>query len=156
MFTQIEFVDEHISDEELLEAAKTLRRLKRGNRVLASILQYVIDAAADQYISEDYYHYEPKLLTFFKECGCDHEEVLFLHFINTHREALSCRNPECDSITLIGICPLLECPECKRTYFIDAGDLTKTICSRCAAYHDKTCTEERRRFAHRLFFVWEG
>lgn len=143
-----------MSEEDIQRIAALVREMKAADRTLGVILQYVIDTAADQYIGENFHHYAPALLKFFVLCGTDNEEVLFLSFVESHKDSLVCRNQKCDHYPLVGQCPLMYCPECERRYFIDAGPLTERVCVRCAAY-GKECTEERRRLAYRLFFVTE-
>jgi hypothetical protein len=129
-----------------------LEALKKEDRVICSILQYVIDVAAEQFVSEGFYNRYPGLLDFFKRCGTSNEDILFLHFAQTHIDSLYCRNDACNKTPLVGECPMMYCPTCNRRYFIDVDTVTPLICNKCVSL-GKECTEQTRRYAYRLFFV---
>lgn len=131
-------------------ASASIKSLLSEDYPASRLLNYCLDEAADQYLSEEFYQKYPELLTFLKECGCTKDEVIFREFVETHKEIFRCKTYTCEG-TIVGGCPKMYCEECGRNYFLQIDGVSDIMCSNCAADKMKECTEESRRKRHIIY-----
>ena len=112
--------------------AKTMKLILSERSPLSQLLQYMVDFAGDQFISEEFYQRHQDLLLWLDACGCDNEEIKFRAFVHTHPDIFTCKEKECDGI-IEGGCPKMICNKCGRQYYLSVDDITNTMCSRCVA-----------------------
>lgn len=123
--------------------------LTRRSTPAARIMQYCIDIAGDQYISEEFYQNYPELLKYLDMAGCDNEEVLFRAFVLSHPDIFNCKQLGCHG-KIIGGCPKMYCDDCGKLYFLEIEGITDLFCSRCVAREMQECTEKSRRRRYQI------
>jgi len=124
--------------------ARSINHIISKKEPVSRLLQYCIDLAGDQYISEEFYQNYPELLGFLAKAGCDNEEVLFRSFVISHPDIFDCKQQGCHG-KIIGGCPKMYCDTCGKLYFLNIEGVTDTFCSRCVANDLLECTEKSRR-----------
>ena len=134
--------DHTYSLQELVSSS--LRMLISERSPLARIMQYCLDVAGDQYISEEFYQNYPEILGFLSKSGCDNEEVLFRAYVLSHPDILNCKHLGCHG-KIIGGCPKMYCDECGKAYFLNIDRVSDLFCSRCVANELVECTEKSRK-----------
>ena len=112
--------------------AKTMRLILNERSPLSQLLQYMVDFAGDQFISEEFYQRHEDLLMWLDACGCDNEEVRFRAYVSSHPDIFICKEQDCDGI-IEGGCPKMVCNKCGRHYYLSVDTITETMCSRCVA-----------------------
>lgn len=115
---------------------------------LSSLLQYAIDVASDEFISEEFYQKYDNVMAFLSVSGTTNMELQFRTYVNAHSEIFLCKEPACDG-KLVGGCPKMQCDKCGRLYFINVDNITEKMCGQCIAFKIGECivedTEKRRK-----------
>jgi hypothetical protein len=133
--------------------AEVMKSVMSERSPLSQLLQYTVDFAGDQFVSEEFYQRNTELLLWLDACGCDNEEIRFRAYVYTHPDIFECKEPTCNG-TIEGGCPKMICNRCARKYYLSVDNISDTMCSRCVAdklgecRYDKsngTCTPEDRR-----------
>jgi len=133
-------------------AAASIRLLSRTPTPTARLVQYCVDVAGDQFMSEEYYQRFPGLLSFLAKCGCGNEEVQFHDWIQQHPDVFHCKAYQCDG-TIVGGCPKMFCDQCGKQYFLQLDGITDTVCDRCVARDLGECSEESRRRRYQIYGI---
>lgn len=118
--------------------------LTRERSPVSRLIQYCIDIAGDQFISEEFYQNYPELLSFLSKSGCDNEEVLFRAYVLSHPDIFNCKQAGCHG-KIIGGCPKMFCNDCGKVYYVNIEGISSLFCSRCVANELIECTEKSRR-----------
>ena len=141
--------------------AEVMKMVMSERTPLSQLLQYTVDCAGDQFISEEFYQRNTELLLWLDACGCDNEEIRFRAYIYSHPEIFKCKESSCDGI-IEGGCPKMVCNKCSRKYYLSVDGISDVMCSRCVAdklgecRYDKTngvCTIEDRRRRRIIYAV---
>ena len=141
--------------------AEVMKMVMGERSPLSQLLQYTVDFAGDQFVSEEFYQKNTDLLLWLDACGCDNEEIRFRAYIYSHQEILKCKDLECDGI-IEGGCPKMVCNKCGKRYYLSIEDISETMCSRCVASklgeckYDRangTCSAEDRRRRRTLYAI---
>lgn len=123
---------------EHLVVAQVVHWFTKQKSPLSSLLQYSIDVCADEVIGEEFYKRDQTILPFLSVCGTNNEDVKFINYVRNHKDALVCKKQGCNG-TLFGECPILECEECGRQYFINIDGITEHMCKSCVSNGINTC-----------------
>lgn len=132
--------------------ATSIKMLISRDTTLSRLVQYCIDVAGDQYMSEEFYRRYPELLDFLASCGCDNDEILFRSWVQHHPDIFYCKTFNCHG-TIIGGCPKMYCDNCGKLYFLHIDDITDTMCSRCAANEMGECGEQSRTRRYHIYTI---
>lgn len=110
---------------------------------ISSLMQYVIDIASDEFMSNDFYRSDPELMSFLASCGTNDEDLQMVNFIESHQDMMVCRNKGCKG-KLHGSCPILHCYDCGASYYLHVPELSDTVCGRCVSDIVKKCNKATR------------
>ena len=124
--------------------AGCIRLLTTSRTPISRLMQYCVDIAGDQFISEEFYQNYPELLSFLSKSGCDNEEVLFRAYVLSHPDIFNCKQSGCHG-KIIGGCPKMFCDSCGKGYYLNIEGVSDLFCSRCVANELIECTEKSRR-----------
>jgi hypothetical protein len=128
---------------------------------LSQLLQFTIDIAGDQFVSEEFYQRHGDLLLWLDACGCDNEEIRFRAYVISHPDIFNCKEQGCNG-RVEGGCPKMICNECGRLYYLIVDGFTDVMCRRCVAEklgeckYDKDseeCPEEDRMRRRRIYAI---
>jgi len=135
-----------------LVVAEVVKSVATENSPLGKLLQFAVDEAADQFISEELYQRHSGLLEFLAACGCDDEEVQFKSYVQTHSDIFVCKTADCPG-KIVGGCPKMYCEFCGKPYFVNIEGISDQMCTRCVSKQIGECDERSRKRRHQIFAV---
>lgn len=105
---------------------------------LGRLLSYNIDICADQVIADEFYKAQPSLMMFLARAGSTQDELCFRAYHYSHPDIFLCK--KCGK-PLVGGCPILECSNCSKPYYMDIDGISSDMCKNCVSSKLGTCSE---------------
>jgi len=115
---------------------------------LGRLLSYNIDICADEVIGDEFYKAQPSLMMFLARAGSTHDELCFRAYNYSHPEIFTCK--KCGH-PLVGGCPIVECNNCSKPYYMDIDGISSDMCKNCVSGKLGTCSEIDRTRKYKIF-----
>jgi len=153
-FSEEEFlldIEEFLKDRNITHPDATaimIKKILNSGSILGRLLNYNLDICSDYLIADEYYKSQPSLMLFLARAGASHDELCFRAYHHTHDAIFTCK--KCGN-PLVGGCPLVECSNCNKVYYMDIAGISSDMCKNCVSGKLGTCSEIDRTRTFKIY-----
>lgn len=138
------------------QLAQNIREITYGTNKtrLSNLLKYILEQASDEYIEEEFYHNDDKILEWLALTGVENWALQIRAYIKRHPQIFICRKPGCNG-KIVGECSKLYCNICHCKYLLHLDYITENICEECIARKLNECTTKNRHGIKDIYCILE-